>query len=436
MEKLTIKTMGRMTTKMMQRNNSKNLFKQISLSVAILSLICIINLIYLAPVLADQNTPVSMDFKGADIRDVLRTLSQLANVNLLTNKSVQGEVTISLKNVPFNEAIGLITLTNGLDYRWVGNTLIIARPDEMNQSFPENGLKTFTIQYANLDKVKEVLSTLLSGAKITVDDRTHSVIVSGSKDQLTQAESVIINLDRPIEQVFLDVQVEEVSTTGVTQSGVPSGTYARLKLLTDAKGIITDVSVELPTLIEALKKDGLAKTLANPGLVTLDGQTAKLLIGDKIPVESQEQEKETTKTVITYIEAGIRLEFTPRISSDGYITLNVKPQVSSLGEEVTKGYPMIKTREAETVVRIKDGQTFVIGGLIKDEDRNSVEKIPILGDIPILKALFSHKDTNKQSAEIVIFITPHIIKIDENGANKFGTTPRTEPVIGNTGDKK
>ena len=381
--------------------------------------LCIFGLLSLAPVFADENTPISMDFKGADIRDVLRTLSQLANVNLLTNKSVQGEITLSLKNVPFSDAIKLITMTNGLEYRWIGNTLIVARPDEMALNFPEKSVKTFQIQYAELSQIKEVLTNILTGSKVTADERTHSVVISGDKNQLIQAESLIASLDKPIPQVFLDVQVEEISTTGLDQTGVLQGNYAKLKFITDAKGLITDVGVELPSIVQALKKDGLAKTLANPGLVTLDGKTARLLIGDKIPVESEEVTNGVTKTAIKYIEAGIKLEFLPRIASDGYITLDVKPQVSSLGEEVAKGYPLIKTREAETVVRIKDGETFVIGGLIRDEDRTNIEKVPILGDIPILRALFRHWDKSKQSTEIVIFITPHIIKAGENQAEKF-----------------
>lgn len=361
------------------------------------------------PAFADENTAVTMEFKNADIRDVLRTLSQMAGVNLITHQTVQGEVTLSLKQVPFKEAIRLITLMNDLDYRWVGNTILVGKADKLKEVLAEGEVKTFTIQYAQLDKVKEMLETLLVGIKVSIDSRTHSVTVIGDQRIVQKAAAVIQNIDIPIPQVFLDVRVEEISKTGVAQLGTRQGEYAKLKFLTDSTGFITDLAVEIPTIIEALKKEGLAKTLANPGLVALDGQPARLLIGDKIPVEAQEEVDGKTRNVIKYIEAGIKLEFIPRVSNDGYITLDVKPQVSSLGESLTKGYPLIRTREVETVVRIRDGQTFVIGGLIREEDRQSFEKVPILGDIPILGALFSHKDSSKQTTEIVIVITPRII---------------------------
>lgn len=361
------------------------------------------------PVIADQNTPVTMDFKNADLRDVLRTLSQLAGVNLITHQTVQGEITLSLKQVPFKDAIHLITLMNDLDYRWVGNTILVGKADKLKETLSESEVKTFTIQYAPLDKVKEMLETLLVGTKVTMDSRTRTITIIGDQKVVQMAASIIKNIDIPIPQVFLDVRVEEISTSAIQQMGTQQGSYARLKFLADAKGMITDLSVEIPTIIEALKKEGLAKTLANPGLVALDGQTAKLLIGDKIPVEAQEEVDGKVKNVIKYIAAGIQLEFIPKVSSDGYITLDVRPQVSSLGESLTKGYPLIRTREVETVVRIRDGQTFVIGGLIREEDRVSTEKVPILGDIPILGALFSHKERSKQSTEIMIVITPRII---------------------------
>lgn len=361
------------------------------------------------PVLANENTPVTMDFKNADLRDVLRTLSQLAGVNLITHQTVQGEVTLSLKNIPFKEALSLITLMNELDYRWVGNTILVGKADKLKEIFAEAEVKTFTVQYAPLDKVKEMLENLLVGTKVSIDTRTRSVTVIGDKKVLQKAETIIQNIDIPIPQVFLDVRVEEISATAASQAGTLQGNYARLKFLTDAKGLITDLTVEIPTIIEALNKEGLSKTLANPGLVALDGQTATLLIGDKIPVEAQEEIDGKIRNVIKYIEAGIKLEFIPRVSHDGYITLDIKPQVSSIGESLVQGYPLIRTREVATMVRIRDGQTFVIGGLIRDEDRKGTEKVPILGDIPILGALFSHKNDSQQATEILIVITPRII---------------------------
>ncbi|MCK4259794.1 MAG: hypothetical protein KAX49_12495 [Halanaerobiales bacterium] len=377
-------------------------------------LIYVITIVYILllvtnSVLADLNTPVTMDFKGADLRDVLRSLAQIAEVNLITHQSVQGEVTLTLTEVPFKNVIELIILINDLEYRWVENTLLIAAPEKIQQKFSEIEMRLFKIQYAELDKTKEMLEKLMEGSTIAIDSRTRTLAIAAEKSQMTQIEKIISGVDIPIPQIFLEIKVEEISTSDLDKVGVPQGDNAKLKFLFDAKGLVTDIGFELPGIVEALEKEGLAKTLANPSLVVLDGKTAKLLIGDKIPVEAEEVVDGQRQTVIKYIEAGIKLEFTPRISDDGYITLNVKPQVSSIGEYLTKGYPLIKSREIETEVRIYNGETFVIGGLIRQEDRKSVEKVPLLGEIPILGALFSYEEHNLQSTEIVIFITPRII---------------------------
>ncbi len=365
-------------------------------------------------VLADVNTPVTMDFKGADLRDVLRSLAQIAEVNLITHQSVQGEVTLTLTQVPFKDAIDLITLINDLEYRWVGNTLLIAAPEKIKENFSDLKMQSFKIQYAQLDETKQILETLVKDSTIIVDSRIRTLVVGAEKYQMAQIESIISSLDVQIPQLFLEIKVEEISTTDLDKIGVPQGSNAKIKFLLNSQGLVTDIGLQIPEIVEALEKEGMAKTLANPSLVTLDGETAKLLIGDKIPVEAEEVVDGQQKTVIKYIEAGIKLEFTPRISDDGYITLDVKPQVSSIGEYLTKGYPLIKSREIETKVRIRDGETFVIGGLIREEDRTSIEKVPFLSDIPILGALFSYDEQTKQSTEIVIFITPRIIYSSEN----------------------
>lgn len=357
---------------------------------------------------ADRNTPINLDFQGADLRDVFRILAQVAEVNLLTHQSVQGELTLTLKGVPFADAIRLITLINDLDYHWVGNTLLIAEPVKIAENFFTTNLAVFSIQYAELGKIKEIMESLLVESFIQVDERTRKLVVLGKNEDIQSAERLLSALDAPIPQVFLQVQIIELSSSGLIKFGSKQNSLLELQLksLTDAP---IDVALTLPQFVEYLTEEGLAKTLANPGLVTVDGQTSKLLIGDKVPIKAEEEIDGESKTVIKYVDAGIKLEFTPRIASDNYITLQIKPQISSFGEYLTQGYPLIRSREFETVVRIHDGETFVLGGLIREEDRFSLEKVPFLGDIPLINALFKHDEKTRQTTEIVILITPQII---------------------------
>lgn len=374
-------------------------------------LVCLTGLIvffWVSSISAEISTPVNLDFKSADLRDVFRMLAEIAEVNLITDPMVEGEITLSLKDVPFSDAIELITLINDLDYQWIGNTLLIAEPEEIQKKFSMS-LATFSIQYAELDKIKVIMESLLSKALVAVDERTRTLVVNGAREDIQRAESMLMVLDAPTPQVFLQVQIIELSSSGLQKYGAKQKNLAELQLDAAGDRLAIDLALTLPQFLQYLTEAGLAKTLANPGLITVDGQTSKLLIGYKVPVEAQEEIDGQIKTVVRYVDAGIKLEFTPRITSDKMITLHIKPQISSFGESLTQGYPLIRSREFETVVRIHDGETFVLGGLIREEDRVSVEKVPFLSEIPLLNALFKYDERSQQSTEIVILITPQII---------------------------
>jgi general secretion pathway protein D len=160
--------------------------------------------------------------------------------------------------------------------------------------------------------------------------------------------------------------------------------------------------------IDALVTQGKAKILANPRVAALDGQTARILIGDRLPVETSVVVNGVQQFNVNYVDVGIKLEITPRFNEGGIITTYIRPEVSSNLRTNSKN-PSIRTREAETMLRVHHGETIVIGGLLQSLDKTDVSKLPLLGDLPIVGQLFRKTTTQKEESELVIFITPKIM---------------------------
>ena len=165
-----------------------------------------------------------------------------------------------------------------------------------------------------------------------------------------------------------------------------------------------------------LEDSGKAVTIARPSTTTLDGTEARVFIGDKIPVIiSDASETGGSTQDVSFIEAGVKLVITPRVNRNGLITVRIRPEVSSiLGKEQTQGFPHVRTREADLVATVRDGETIAIAGLLQREEIESILKLPILGDIPLLGLLFQNKKLDTKETEMVIFVTPRIVTVDED----------------------
>lgn len=493
----------------------------------------------------NQDKLISMNFKGADIRDVLRTIAELAGINLVTDGSVEGVITLHLNDISFTDALNLITRTHNLDYRWDGNTVIVASPEKIELMYSEiitnnviinhtnleklkgiiNGIypdlkiqldninnqlilvgkkdivngaidiinrvdipddkvnKAFnvydgdadelkdsiqkifpdldiqldqrkrqllitgkeeevnkalilaqnldvgeeiltevkTIDYGELANIQEVISKIYPDLSLQANKLKREIIIHGKSDDVRRAIKLINKLDNPRRQVLIEARVEEVSRNELLDIGVNPEHLSRINFIKDSNGSVEGLQFTWPEFLKVLESKGSAQTLANPRLMTLNGEEAKLLIGDRIPIVVEEVEEGQVTSTVEYIEAGITLEFKPWITSDNYISLEVRPQVSSIGESTYNSLPTINTREAETKIRLRDGQTFAIGGLIQDDVIESISRVPLLSDIPILGEIFKSKDTNNIKTEIIIFITPHIIQeaeVDNEDSNK------------------
>jgi type IV pilus assembly protein PilQ len=415
---------------------------------------------------------VTIDFKDAEISSVLRVLSAKSGVNIVAGKDVTGTVTIRLVDVPWEKALDVILRTYGYAYEREGNIIRVTTIENLAKE--ELTTEVFPLNYAKAEEVsKSVEEMLTERGRIKFDERTNLVIVTDIPTNIYKIGKVIKDLDSQTPQVEIEVKVIETSvirdenlgvdwTTTVAAGGskrpttAPFSTWGSRGRMYPAptSSVESDAFAhrgsrdathfsafpEAPATLGAeeyfqfgtLDFTGLQATmqflfsrsdtevLSNPKITTLNNQPAKITVGTKWPVAEYAYSDETGRWVVSgwkYIEYGILLEVTPIINKDNFITLKVRPEVSDKEGEVTfegAEVPILTTKEAEAQVMIKDGETVVIGGLMKDKVVNTKRKIPLLGDIPIIGLLFSKKEKDVEKRNLIIFITPRIIKPGES----------------------
>ena len=364
-------------------------------------------------------SPVTIELKGADVRDVLKILAELGNVNIVSDPSVRGEISLSLKEVPIADAVELVTRATGLAYRHVGNTLVVGLPDRFKSGFDHIETRIFKLDYASPEDMKDALKLVIPPDKIQLDSRTNSVIVTGVSVELDEAEEIARKLDVPIPMVRIDARLEEIAQDALDQFGISFqemgeyGGFGKVYIRTDpTTGVFQGLSLAVGAFLKMLEDSGKAVTIARPSTTTLDGTEARVFIGDKIPVIIAEDGGDTKS--VSFIEAGVKLVITPRVNRDGLITVRIRPEVSSiLRTDQTQGFPHVRTREADLVATVRDGETIAIAGLIQREEIESVMKLPILGDLPLLGLLFQNRKLDTKETEMVIFVTPRIVTVDE-----------------------
>ena len=389
-------------------------------------------------------TAINLNFVDEDVRIILHTLATINNVNMVIDDSIKGNLTMKLDNVSFDSAMDIITSAKGLSYRQVGNAYII-EPADMGMT------EVLKLQYTRAVDIKKTLEPIATSLKlkIEIDDVSNSLLITGSPTGCARIKEILKSLDVRQQQVTLEAKVVAINKSNMKDVGVDwswdatpqtaeytAGTPGTFTYKNDGSintftpGIPGTVKRDLSkgviqfghgpegypymfyysAKISALISNGNAKILASPKLTTINGKEARVLIGDRIPVLTDKTSNGVSTSTVEYIDAGIKLTYTPSITADGTITAKVRTEVSTptLVPDI-KNY-RITTREAETNVNMKDGETMVIAGLIGSEESKTSNKVPFLGDIPLLGALFRSHHNSKSETEVVIFLTATIVK--------------------------
>lgn len=401
-----------------------------------------------------QDGNVSLDFREADIQNVLKILAFKSGVNIVAGPEVAGLVSIKLQNVPWRRALQVILDTYGFASEEKENIITVTSVENMKKRREDAKLlsaqeplvtKTFTLNYA---KAANVISSVdkmrTERGSINFDERTNSIIVRDTSANIEFMGSIIEKLDATTPQVLIEAKVVETTLSNtenlgidwVTQAGIagakrptifPFHTESNSKFAPDdfPAAAATEFSYgtlnfsQLQAVLEILSTRTDTNILSNPRLVTLDNQMAKIVVGSKYPIPQytfNEQQARLQVSGWEYKDIGIIFEVTPHVNNAGYVTVDLKPQISDILDFVTvenTQLPRLSTEEVKTSVMVKDGDTLVIAGLIKDQTTEIKKKTPILGDIPLLGYLFKKTSKTVVKSDLLIFLTPHIINPDK-----------------------
>jgi type IV pilus assembly protein PilQ len=408
------------------------------MSLAIL-LVSFISMNIQAAELPGADINVNLSLREVSLRAAFRALADVAGMNIIADNSVQGTVTLNLENITFLEAVELLSKTNGLSYRIIGNTVLIASPDRLQSGFSEKVTKVFELKNSQPEEVKKSLNLLVDDKELRIDNRTNSLVVNTYKTLLPEIKAVIDSLDKPKKQIALQARIEEVSRDKTKELGINWG-FGNLNVSpenstssTEDNNIVEIGSTELgyKATLNLLESNGDATLLANPQIATIDGEEASINIGDEVPIITTVTTDTETRDKVEFKDIGINLLIIPRVTNNEKIVVKVKPEVSTISGYITSkatgnSYPQISTRKAQTRIRVQDGKTIAIGGLIKDKEIESLAKVPFLGALPMLGKLFQSKSIENKKTELIIFITPKIISDGKEVESEFEKAKQIE----------
>jgi len=368
------------------------------------------------------NAPISLTVQNGNVRDVLNAIAAISGYSIVVGEKVTGNITVDLHNVDFDTAMDVIARANELSYtRYGDNTVLVTTNDNAEETGP---LQVFKLQYANAEELSEQLDDMLEDGEIAYDAVTNSLLVTGSSNDINRIRDAVRALDVCTKQVTVEAKVIAISRNDdedlglnwswtedpVAQSGV---TYSGGGKFSFTHAFGTSISATM----NALFSQGRGKILASPNMLTIPGKEASILIGDSIPVVTTTTINGETSTTTQYIDAGIRLVYTPILSDGGIITSEVRTEVNTVSTNyMVNGNYSIQNRTAEATVRMRDGETLVLGGLLDEEESKSLSEVPLLSKIPILGELFKFRSKTKQKVEVIILLTPHVTESGESPA--------------------
>jgi type IV pilus assembly protein PilQ len=403
---------------------------------------------------------ITVDFKEADIRDVLKIVSYKSGINIVASKDVEGTVTIRLVDVPWERALGVILKNSGFVYEREEDIIRVTTVENLSKE--ELSTQVFVLNYAKAKDVSEAVTEILSGrGRLRFDERTNQLVVTDVPSNLYKISKVVERLDQKTAQIMIEARVIEtvldederlgidwtlqasgsgsvrptvfpfvfdrdygkasyfpqVDTTGSTFPSTPAHGFPYAASSDFTFGTLSFSQLE--SILEIFKRRSNTKTLSNPKIVTLNNKEAIIHVGRDYNIPLYERNSSTGQMEITNYkteEVGVKLTVTPHVNAQGEITVELHPEVSSFLQFDDYGNinaPVFSIREARTEVMVKDGDTIVIGGLIKEETVKTVTKIPFLGDIPMLKLLFSKETETVDTTDLIIFVTVRLLDEEE-----------------------
>ena len=398
---------------------------------------------------------IDLDVAGAPLRQVLEELSRQSSTNLLLLGSPQGTVNARLNDVTLEECLSLLLLESDFTFKRSGDIYLVG--DKNNKGLATSRL--IKLKHLKVDGILEMLpGKVTQKAELKIVKEHNALLINGAQDVINDIAAIIRDVDHPIPQVFLEALVVDFNTFDTRELSVEMGVGAPpdsniidryipgLDLYRsgkDANKFLADISINdrlhrlggffsginigrLPDdfylRVKALETAGKANIRSKPQIATLNGHTAELKIGktryfklvSEITLRDPSQIYLQTTERFQTVEINISLKITPWVSASGEITVEIDPEFNTPGDQLSPEVPPnVQSRTLHSTVRLRDGETIVLGGLIQEIDSESVSRLPILGRLPLIGKLFSSRNHNKTKSELIIYVTPHLTYSDE-----------------------
>jgi len=388
------------------------------------------------PVLRSRlNKPVSVQFRDATLKLVFDALSRSTAINFIFDRDVKADLkaTIYAKEVPVEDVIDLILLPNQLEKKVLSENTVLIYPNTpaKQREYQDLVMKTFFLENANVKQILNMLRTMLKIKDLYIDEKLNLLVMRDTPDTVRLAERLIAAQDVAEPEVVLEMAVIEISRTRLTELGIKFPNQATftvidptvapltledLRNVGGSSGIAFSPTPSVTINLRQVEAD--SNLLSNPRVRVRNREKARVLVGDRLPVISAIVTPSTgtpiTTETVTYLDVGLKIEVEPEIHLDGSVVIKVGLEVSTASNQRTtqNGTTVydIGTRNVNTVLQLADGETQVLMGLIRDDDRAGANKVPGLGDIPILGRLFSNHLNDRQKTEIILSITPRVMR--------------------------
>ena len=392
--------------------------------------------------------PVTLDFRNADLKSVFEALSRTTGINFVFDREVRPDikVTLSVTNLTIEDVVGVLTITNQLDKKVLNDNTVLIFPNtaaKQKDYIPLN-VRTFYLANAEAKSVFTMLKTVLKTKDVYADEKMNSLTIRDTPDAIRLAERLIAAQDLPEPEVMLEVEVLEIKRSRLTEIGIdPPGKFTVLNIVPNPSTVVStatgattvvdntltttqltldrlrrirgsSVGIDNPSL-NAREERGDTDILANPRIRVKNRDKARILIGDRVPViTSTSTANVGVSESVSYLDVGLKLEVEPTVYLDNDVGVKVSLEVSNVVREIRSRSGsltyQIGTRLASTSLRLKDGETQALAGLIGDEDRKTAQGLPWLTDLPVLGRLFSSERNDRSKTEIVLLLTPRVVR--------------------------
>jgi general secretion pathway protein D len=384
--------------------------------------------------------PESLIFRDASSRDAFMTIARITGISLIFDTQFrEAPVTVDLRNATLDDALNTVAGATRSFFRVTAPQTVVVIPDTpaKRREYEEEIIRTFYLSNADLKETMDLLRLVLDARRISPITATNAITIKDTPEHIAAAARVLTAIDKARPEVIIDVELLQIDRTKLLEYGLqiaspgspglngsaviaPGGsdqgiTLQTLKNLSQSDILLTN----LPGLYyRLLKTDQSTRTLANPQLRTSEGITATARFGDKIPVPVTTFAPIATGgtpqqpiTSYSYQDIGVNIDITPRTHHDDDVTLQLSVAVTSISGSGFAGLPTFANREIKTTIRLRDGETNMLAGLIRDDERRSLDGIPGLSDLPIIGQLFSHSKKESEQTDIILTLTPHIVRV-------------------------